>query len=63
MALVDFVPGPSFKKLSKFANVIIDKFGINEKTSKRLKEALVKTSAEKIKKMSLFLENTNLKPL
>lgn len=53
MALVDFVPGPSFKKLSKFANVIIDKFGINEKTSKKLKEALVKTSAEKIKKMSV----------
>ncbi|MGE7909715.1 RNase A-like domain-containing protein [Lysinibacillus xylanilyticus] len=53
IALVDFVPGPSFKKLSKFANVIIDKFGINEKTSKKLKEALVKTSAEKIKKMNV----------
>ncbi|MGE8001274.1 RNase A-like domain-containing protein [Lysinibacillus sp. NPDC093190] len=39
--------------MSKFANVIIDKFGINEKTSKKLKDALVKTSAEKIKKMSV----------
>ena len=53
MALVDLVPGPSVSKLKKFADVIIDKFNLNKTTAKKLTDALVKTSAAKIKKMDV----------
>ncbi|MGE7999711.1 RNase A-like domain-containing protein [Lysinibacillus sp. NPDC093190] len=53
LALVDLVPGPSVSKLKKFADVIIDKFSLNKSTAKKLTDALVKTSAAKIRKMDI----------
>lgn len=53
LALVDLVPGPSVSKLKKFADVIINKFNLNSSTAKKLTDALVKTSAAKIRKMDI----------
>ncbi|MGN4125649.1 RNase A-like domain-containing protein [Lysinibacillus sphaericus] len=53
LALVDLVPGPSVSKLKKFADVIIDKYDLSSSAAKKLKDALVKTSAKKITDMDI----------
>ncbi|MFJ7840668.1 RNase A-like domain-containing protein [Lysinibacillus sphaericus] len=53
LALVDLIPGPSVSKIKKFADVIIDKYDLNASAARKLNNALVKTSAAKIKEMDI----------
>ncbi|MEX3748108.1 MULTISPECIES: RNase A-like domain-containing protein [Lysinibacillus] len=52
-ALADLIPGPSLTKLKKLGDVIIDKYDLSSSISKKLKDALVKTTAKKIGDMDL----------